>query len=106
MVSLPAGPRAGAAAAPTLGAPSDTASTRDGGATDTVPHVGTPRRRLPQQPPPRKGGLTEEVDLPAGPEARVDAAPTPILLVADATSTDIQAACAPNLGTLRRCRTR
>jgi hypothetical protein len=61
MVGVPATPPLGAAFG-TDDASQDVLAAR-------VPTLGTQRRCLPRQPPPRRGGLTEEVHLPAGPKA-------------------------------------
>ncbi len=97
----------GAAAEPQPRAASTTGEdTRDVQAAH-VPTSGTQRRFLPRQPPPRKGGLTEEVHLPAGPE--VGAACEPWSAVTDLLGVDFAAnvaASAPFARTLRRFRTR
>ncbi len=66
----------------------------------SIPATGTLRRCLPQQPPPRKGGLTEEVHLPAGRAAGTAAAPKPDQNLVGCNTVNIaQAIHPPTLGT-------
>jgi hypothetical protein len=69
----------------------------------SAPPSGTPRRCQPQQPPPKKGGLTEEVHLPAGPEAGAAAAPSGNVATSARASVKFTVAVStPTAGTLRR----
>ncbi len=74
-VKLPAGPLAGAVAATWNDRIIGTIRVKWTVMAASAPTSGTPRRCRPRQPPPRRGGLTEVVHLPAGPEAGAAAAP-------------------------------